>query len=77
MDRERRERLGIPIHDQDRDHMFVDGFCCCGATDPTRKPPAGALRTEGSGSLWQRPVPERRSRTDLDRIEDNREEYFG
>lgn len=31
MNEERRQRLGIPIHRQEDEHSFVDGYCTCGA----------------------------------------------
>lgn len=80
MNRERREALGIPIHDDPREHVFSDGYCCCGAEDPddsrtvASRPPKLA---PGTGSLWSRPADSRKPRRDLDQIEGNREEYFG
>jgi hypothetical protein len=31
MNRALREALGIPIHDDPAEHVFVDGYCTCGA----------------------------------------------
>lgn len=48
MSDERRKALGIPIHKEDRDHTFVDGYCVCGASQRkegrTRFIPTGGRR---------------------------------
>lgn len=79
MNRERRKALGIPIHDEPDQHLFVDGFCSCGELDEDGR--RRGLRTvptrvESTGSLWADYDRPNASHWNLDRIEGNSEEYF-
>lgn len=79
MSRERRERLGIPIHDTPEQHTFSDGFCTCGEADPdypARRLPGLGRSAYAAGTARDR-LARRRGRkftTNLDRAEGNREE---
>jgi len=63
--RARREALGIPVHDDPREHIFVDGYCTCGEAKP-RKPIRRVF-----GNWPKSPAQGRRGKSNLDIIEDN------
>jgi hypothetical protein len=63
--RERRRALGIPIHDAEADHVYVDGYCTCGARQ--RSQPQARTAIPPCGRTAGKP--------NLDVVEQNWEEY--
>lgn len=59
MNVERRRALGIPVHEQESEHTFVDGFCTCGKEQREQKDRHG------------RPAQATKAKYDLDYIENN------
>lgn len=65
MNRERRRALGIPVHDTEAEHSFVDGYCTCGARRRPERKTKGRLPPGGR----------RAGKSNLDAIEHNWSEY--
>lgn len=60
MNEERRRQLNIPIHKEDKEHQFVDGYCVCGASRRPARKARGYAKSR-----------ETRGRSNLDVIEGN------
>lgn len=61
----RRQALGIPVHETESDHHFVDGYCTCGAVQPSRKQGKRKYLSERAGSTS--------GKSNLDIIEENQD----
>lgn len=63
----RRLELDIPIHLDDDEHRWYDGYCNCGEKEPTKQRKVRHI----NAVTFHVPRP----RTNLDYIERNREDY--